>query len=147
MFAIEVQHVFHAGHQLRLPASMGGGVEPYHEHDWHVTVRVEAAKLDELETVMDFHELERLLGGVCGEFAGKNINEVPPFAEHPSEGGGQVRNPSAERIAGRIGELLQASLYKDGGGLAAEVEPRVRLTEVRITEAAGCLAIWRVPNR
>src|SRR5687768_1170910 len=57
-FEITTTRAFAAAHQLRLP---GGGIEPLHGHNWRVKVTVSAATLDALGTVMDFHELERLL--------------------------------------------------------------------------------------
>lgn len=121
---------------------MGGGLEPYHEHDWHVTVRVEAAELDALETVMDFHELERQLAEVCAEFEGKNLNDIPPFAH--TDDLTAMRNPSAERVTERIAELLNLSLYKTDS--TETLRRGVRLLEVRVTEAPGCLAIWWATN-
>ncbi|MEI8198265.1 MAG: 6-carboxytetrahydropterin synthase [Phycisphaerae bacterium] len=133
MFAIEIQHVFHAGHQLRL---VDGSLEPYHEHDWHVAVRVLARQLDELETVLDFHTVEQALQSICADYAGKRLNEVAPFQE-------RGRNPSAERVAERIAELLGPKIESLAAGeTGGATRFRAWLAEVRVTEAAGCLAIW-----
>lgn len=126
MFAIEVSGVFSAAHQLRLP---GGGVEPLHGHDWRITARVEAEGLDALETVIDFHVLEGALQQICAAWNNRNLNEVEPFVA--------ARNPSAERVAERIAELLRPAVT------AAGDQGRARLMEVRVTEAPGCVAIWR----
>ncbi len=56
MFAIEVQQTFHASHALRLP---GGGIEPSHAHNFQLTAKIAADSLDPLETVLDFHEVEK----------------------------------------------------------------------------------------
>ena len=127
MFAIEVETVFHASHALRLPE---GGTEPLHAHDFRVTVRVEARALDALQTVVDFHLVEKVLIGIVDPWRNCNLNEIPPFDK--------VVNPSAERLAERIGKLLLAPLESMEG----EGDRGLRLTEVRITEAPGCLAVW-----
>lgn len=121
MHAIEVTVQFRASHQLRLPPRLGGGEEPVHEHVWQVTARVEAPVLDDLETVMDFHELERALQAIVGPWEGRRLNDVPPFDR-------QV-NPSAERVAEYIAILLT-------------VPPPARVREVRVTEAPGCVGIF-----
>jgi 6-pyruvoyltetrahydropterin/6-carboxytetrahydropterin synthase len=120
-FAIEVQAVFSAAHQLRLP---DGTLEPLHGHDWHVTVTVESAVLDALETVMDFHALEIELQKIIGPWKNQHLNAIPPFD--------RAINPSAERVAEQIALALQPHI----------VSP-AQLTEVRITEAPGCAALWK----
>lgn len=127
MFAIEVQKIFTASHALRLPE---GGAEPVHAHDFHVSVRIVAERLDALQTVVDFHAVERFLAGIVGSWQNHNLNEIEPFAT--------TINPSAERIAERIGKLLLAPLQS----LEGEGDRGLRLVEVRVTEAPGCVGIW-----
>ena len=119
-FAIEVETVFAAAHQLRLP---GGTLEPLHGHNWHVRVRVASRQLDALETVMDFHRLEQLLQDIVGPLNHQYLNALPPFAA--------AVNPSAERVAEYIGRALTQN-----------IPAPARLVEVRVTEAPGCAAIW-----
>jgi len=121
MFAVEVTSSFHAEHALRMP---GGNVESTHSHLFHVTVKLAAEQLDAAETVIDFHIVERLLGEILASWQNKNLNDLEPFRSQ--------FNPTAERIAQQIGERLQAAL-------AAYC---VRLMEVRLTEAPGCVAIF-----
>ncbi len=121
MYAIEVTTEFIAAHQLRLPQ---GGLEPLHSHNWRVTARVESMKLDDLETVMDFHALEELLNKIVNPWANRSLNSLAPFD--------QLVNPSAERVAETIAQTI--------GG---QIPSSVRLTEVRVTEAPGCLAIYK----
>lgn len=121
MYAIEVTREFCAAHQLRLA---DGGVEPLHGHNWHVTVRVESTNLDALETVMDFHALQAIVDQIVGPWVNRNLNNFPPFDRQ--------WNPSAERVAEFIGREL-----------AKQMSAMVRLAEVRITEAPGCVAIFR----
>ncbi len=127
MFAIEVQSTFSAAHALRLP---NGAIEPLHGHDFHVTVKIAAAELDALETVVDFHEVETALRSILAPWRNRNLNDLEPFRSKV--------NPSAERIAEQIGKQLSAELLTAG-----QPNPRrLRLLEVRITEAPNCLAIW-----
>ncbi len=121
MYAIEVTREFCAAHQLRLA---DGGVESLHGHNWHVTVRVESTNLDALETVMDFHALQAIVDQIVGPWVNRNLNNFPPFDRQ--------WNPSAERVAEFIGREL-----------AKQMSAMVRLAEVRITEAPGCVAIFR----
>ena len=125
VFLIEVSAGFRAGHQLRLSERLGGGVEPLHEHDWKVTVRVAdiSGTLDDMQTVTDFHLVEKILHEVVGPWEGKNLNDIPPFDVEV--------NPTAERVAERIGE--QVNKWLKG----------VKAVEVRVTEAPGCVAVWR----
>ena len=120
MFAIEVSGKFCASHQLRLPT---GGLEPLHGHNWKVRVRIGAPQLDGLETVMDFHVLEKALAGIIADFNHRHLNDIPPF-----DAG---YNPSAERVAQRIAELL-----------LPHIALPARLIHVKISEAAGCYALF-----
>ena len=130
MFAIEVQSTFSAAHALRLP---NAAIEALHGHDFHVTVKIAADELDALETVVDFHDVQAALDTILTPWRNQNLNDLEPFQSRV--------NPSAERIAEQIGKQLSAAL-----AIAAEPNPRrLRLLEVRITEAPNCLAIW-TPN-
>lgn len=126
-FSIETTKVFWAYHALRLP---GGGAEPSHGHAFAVTIRIEAQKLDALETVLDFHPVEAALENILTPWEGKNLHEIPPFDKDI--------NPSAERIAEQIGKAIITWLAT----LSDSAARQIRLTEVRITEAPNCLAIW-----
>ncbi len=128
MHYIEVTSVFSASHQLRLP---GGQLEPLHGHDWHVTVQVGCQKLDAIETVIDFHVLQDDLAALIAPWRNSHLNDHEPFKSRV--------NPSAERVAEEIANQLSAHISAN-----ADCRARgVTLTEVRITEAHNCLAIWR----
>lgn len=129
MFLVEVTTEFCASHQLRLP---GGVLEPMHGHNFQLTVQVAADALDGMDTVVDFHEVERALGAITGRWNNRHLNEVMPFGG--ADGVLRV-NPSAERIAEAVGQMMGEAVKEDGRG--------VRVTEVRVTEAPGCLAVWR----
>ena len=69
---------------------------------------------------MDFHLLERALAQIVGPWSGCHLNDIPPFDA--------AVNPSAERVAERLGLLLRQAI------------PAV--AQVRVTEAPGCAALW-----
>ena len=82
--------------------------------------------------MVDFHLVEELLEQVLGPWKEQNLNMLEAFRARV--------NPSAERLAERIGEQLQGLLAERAG---EEVAGRgLRVTEVRVTEAPGCVAIW-----
>lgn len=118
-WSIRIDRGFAATHSLRLP---DGTMEPVHGHGWSVSVEVSAAKLDGMDCVMDFHELEKQLGSVLSGWDRKHLNEVEPFRSGV--------NPSAERVA----EAIATGLTLPSG---------VRLDRVEVGEATGCVAIWR----
>ena len=120
VFSIVVHRSFRAGHALRFP---DGTAEPMHEHDWQVRVAVARIDggLDDLECVVDFHDVERQLDAVLDAWQNKRLNDLPPFDA--------AVNPTAERVAERIGFDLQ---------LAADL----RLLRVEVTEAADCVAVY-----
>lgn len=121
MYEITIERTFAATHALRLP---DGTMEDVHGHDWPVVVTVQAEQLDAMQTVMDFHELERHLDAVIRPWGGKHLNDVEPFA-------GGRHNPSAEKVAWAIATALGTHLRGDA-----------RLTSVRVGEAPGCTAAY-----
>lgn len=128
MHYVEVTSHFSASHQLRLP---NGTLEPLHGHDWHVTVQVTCAQLDALETVIDFHILQDDLAAVIAPWRNSHLNDHQPFTSQ--------KNPSAERVAEEIARQLSARI----AALPDAAARGLKLTEVRLTEAVGCLAVWK----
>ena len=122
MYQITVERSFSAAHALRLT---DGSSEPVHGHDWHVTVSVASEHLDGMDTVMDFHELERILQEIVAPFCNRNLNDVQPFAA------GSV-NPSAEQVAWWVGSQAGKRLPEN-----------VSLVQVSVVEAPGCVATYR----
>ena len=120
-FLVTIARTFCAAHALRLP---GGRIEPTHGHNWHVRVTVarDDDGLDALECVVDFHALERCLDSAIGPWHNAHLNDIAPFDA--------AVNPTAERVAEQVGVTL-------------DLPPSVRVVEVSVTEAEGCLAIWR----
>lgn len=125
MYQIQVDKIFAASHAIRLP---DGELEPLHGHNWSVSVTVQAAELDAIDTVMDFHILASWLDALLATVHNRHLNDVPPFADE--QGGLQV-NPSAERVAWWIGSQI-----------AGRLPDHVRLVSVSIGESPGCTAIY-----
>ena len=121
MYEITVSRVFSAAHAIRL---YDGTVEPLHGHNWSVRVTVATEKLDEIDVVMDFHDLEKSVDRRIGPIHNRNLNDTEPFAA------GSV-NPTAERVARWIGDEGARDL-RDG----------VRLHRVEVGEAPGCTATY-----
>lgn len=122
MFEISVSKVFAAAHAIRLP---DGSLEPVHGHNWSVQVTVASEQLDSIDTVMDFHDLERALDELLARVHNRNLNDVEPFI-------GLRINSTAERVAWWIGTALQPGLPSG-----------VRLVSVHVGEAPGCVAVYR----
>src|SRR5260370_32422187 len=93
-FSITTVREFAAAHQLRL---YDGSMEPLHGHNWRVEVTVRSVGLDKIGVVMDFHDLERRVDAIIGEYHNRHLNDVASFAE---------ANPSAENVALKIGTNL-----------------------------------------
>ena len=122
MYEITIDRSFAASHALRLPDDT---LEPVHGHDWPVTVTVAADRLDAMQTVMDFHELEPLVDAAIKPWHNRHLNDCPPFDT------GEI-NPSAERVAEHIARHVAAGLPE-----------HVTLTSVTVGEAPGCKATYR----
>lgn len=120
MHEIRIERVFNAAHALRL---YDGSMEESHRHDWRTFVHVQAEQLDAIEVVMDFHELERIVGEVLGDLDHRDLNQHSAFANV---------NPSAERVAEHIYKSIEAKLPRE----------RVSLAKVTVTEAPGCRASY-----
>lgn len=127
MFEITVQTHFAAAHAIRLP---DGTFETLHGHDWQVWVTVGRTQLDDIETVLDFHELQAMLHAIVKPFAQNNLNDLPPFTDGK---GGLAINPTTERLAQYIAEQL-----------AEQLPNPVSLLNVAVEEAPGCIARVRL---
>lgn len=126
MFEITVQAEFAAAHALVI----AGVREPIHGHNWHVTVTVAGEKLDADGLLCDFHTVEDVLKQTIAPFHNANMNDTAPFDR---------LNPSAENVARHIAEALSAALNE-------ALSPHAAIASVRVTEAPGCAATYRIPN-
>jgi len=125
-FTLTIETEFAAAHVIR---GHPGKCSRLHGHNWKVTVSVRAAQLDDIETVMDFHELASHLEAIIEPWHNSNLNEQPPFADPH---GGLAINPTAERVAEHIGQTI-----------AVKLPDRVTLDRVTVGEAPGCTATYR----
>ena len=123
MYELTIERTFNATHALRL---YDGTVEPTHGHDWLVKLTISADRLDAIDVVIDFHVLERQLADVLVPMQHAHLNDLPAFASV---------NPSAERVAQHVADAMAAAL-----------PPHVALVSAAVTEAPGCVAVYR-PDR
>lgn len=130
MYEITIEKTFAAAHALRLP---DGTLEPVHGHNWPVRVTLAADVLDALQTVIDFHDVEKWLDPLLAQVHNKHLNDVEPFRT------GGV-NPSAERVAWWIATSLQRDITASVHDAAAR---RFRLVSVCVGEAPGCYATYK----
>jgi 6-pyruvoyltetrahydropterin/6-carboxytetrahydropterin synthase len=126
LFEISILCRFAAAHALRLP---GGGIEPLHGHNWRLRVCVGAERLDAMGTVMDFHELERLIEPIVEPMQNRNLNELEWFA---------AVNPSAENVARHVAQSLDQNV---------KLPASVRLLSVEVWETDDCQATYRPGSR
>jgi 6-pyruvoyltetrahydropterin/6-carboxytetrahydropterin synthase len=117
-FEITTTRTFSASHQLRL---YDGSLESLHGHNWIAKVTVQAASLDAIGVVIDFHVLERLVDSIIAPMHNHHLNELPPFTG---------KNPSAENVAAHIAEKLSLPVP-------------VRLVSVEVWETPENSAIYR----
>lgn len=126
MYEITIHKVFSAAHAIRLH---DGSLEPLHGHNWSVEVTAAADQLDAIQTVMDFHVLEKHLDALLAKAHNRSLNEVEPFTDGR---GGLAVSPTAERVAWWIATVIDQALPAE-----------VRLVSVKVGEAPGCYATYR----
>lgn len=103
MFELMIETHFSAAHQIR---GYRGECEKLHGHNYKVQVYVIAEMLNEIDIVIDFHELRRLTGEVVSPLDHNFLNDIFPFTE---------KNPSSENIAKWIYDSLRKKL--DNGNI------------------------------
>jgi 6-pyruvoyltetrahydropterin/6-carboxytetrahydropterin synthase len=107
LYELTVETSFSAAHQLR---GYKGKCERMHGHNWKVNVHVVAAKLNEMDLAIDFHELKKLANETVSSLDHSFLNELFPFTE---------KNPSSENIAKWIFDSLRKKLNREGVNLSA----------------------------
>jgi 6-pyruvoyltetrahydropterin/6-carboxytetrahydropterin synthase len=124
VFEISRDFLFSAAHQIRFH---GGKCERLHGHNWRVRVHARASELNRIGMVLDFADLQALVGEVGKKFDHQVVNEIAPFD--------QV-NTTAENIARHF--------YVEVDRLVAEREGgRVRISKVEVWESDGSVAVYR----
>ncbi len=107
MFELMTETYFSAAHQIR---GYRGECEKLHGHNWKVQVHVIAERLNEIDIVIDFHELKRLTEEVVAQLDHSFLNDIFPFTE---------KNPSSENIAKWIYDSLKKKLNNGNIHLSA----------------------------
>jgi len=120
MFEVTVEQTFAAGHALR---NYRGKCENVHGHNYRVRVTVQGEQLDATGLLVDFLEVNQLIGGVVEYLDHQFINNLPPFDEV---------NPSAENIAKYFYDRVSC-------GLQSEVSARVCQVQVWETDTSSAL--------
>ncbi|MCX8030741.1 MAG: 6-carboxytetrahydropterin synthase QueD [Thermodesulfovibrionales bacterium] len=98
MYKLTIESNFSSAHQLR---GYKGKCENLHGHNWKVQVCVTSDKLNDVDLVVDFHELKSMTHQILSQLDHKVLNNVYPFTEI---------NPSSENIAKWIFESLKEKL-------------------------------------
>jgi len=122
MFEVSVERTFAAGHALR---NYKGKCENVHGHNYRVRVTIEGERLDDTGLLVDFLDVNSLLGGAIEYLDHRFINDLAPFDEI---------NPSAENMAKYFYD-------KVSGGLKNGVP--VRVSEVEVWETDTSSAVYR----
>ncbi len=107
MFELMIETDFSAAHRIR---GYKGGCERLHGHNWKIQVHVIAERLNEIDVVIDFHELKRLTEEVIAPLDHSFLNDIFPFTE---------KNPSSENIAKWIYDSLRKKINNDNIHLSA----------------------------
>ncbi len=123
VFEISRDFLFSAAHQIRFH---GGKCERLHGHNWRVRVHATASELNKIGMVLDFADLQKLVGEVGGKFDHQVINEIPPFDQ---------LNTTAENIAQHFYvEVNRLVVAREGS--------RVRISKVEVWESDGSVAVY-----
>lgn len=120
MFELMVETTFSAAHQLR---GYKGKCERLHGHNWKVQAHVSADRLNEIDIVMDFHDLKRFLNEVASSLDHLFLNDVFPFTE---------KNPSSENIAKWIFDTLKKKVNSE----------HIQLTALTVWESDSASATY-----
>ena len=124
VYEISKDFMFSAAHQIRFHP---GKCERLHGHNWRIRLHARASKLNHLSMVVDFADLQRIVGEIGARFDHRNVNEVPPFDE-----------------VNTTAELLARFFYTEvGRRLAASEGERVTVSKVEVWENEGSLAVYR----
>ncbi len=124
VYELEAKAHFSSAHALR---GYGGDCERLHGHNFRVLAVVYGGELDSLGLLIDFRELNELLGEVVGELDHRDLNSLPAFND---------KNPSSEVLAEYIFERLSALLGEKQG-------ERVRVKQITVWESEGYGATYR----
>lgn len=103
MYKLMIESSFSSAHQLR---GYKGKCENLHGHNWRVQIYVTSNQLNDIDLVIDFHELKDMTNQIISKLDHTVLNNVYPFTD---------LNPSSENIAKWIFELLKEKIAKYSG--------------------------------
>lgn len=98
MFELSVEVSFSAAHQLR---GYKGKCENMHGHNWKVQISVMSEELNDIDLVLDFHDLKRMAREVIAPLDHAFLNDIFPFTE---------KNPSSENMAKWIFDSMKKKI-------------------------------------
>ena len=127
---LTVRSDFSSAHALR---NYKGKCENLHGHNYQVEMTVEGTKLStDVELIVDFSLLKKLLKKAVDLLDHKNINEFPPF---------DTINPSAENLACFLYKEIEKLFESD----LKEIEhiDSIHLYSVSVSEKAQQTATYR----
>lgn len=122
MFELRVVTRFAAAHQLKMVAKK---CENLHGHNWKIEVYVAGESLNSAGVLMDFGEIKKRVAEVMKSLDHRFLNDLECL-----DG-----NPSSERIAVFIAEMLQRSFMESG----------VRISRVTAWESEDASATYYPP--
>jgi 6-pyruvoyltetrahydropterin/6-carboxytetrahydropterin synthase len=117
MYRIMVEDKFDGAHRL---VGYPGKCAELHGHTWKVQLIIAGVKLNEIQILVDFHEVKTILRRVIEELDHKYLNELDAFKEI---------NPTCE--------VLAKYIYCK---IADKLPPTVKLEKVRIWESLNTYA-------
>ncbi len=127
---LTVRSDFSAAHALR---HYQGKCENMHGHNYHVEMVIEGTKLsDDVEVLIDFTILKRILKEATSTLDHTNINEVAPFDKI---------NPSAENISRFLFQIVKSLLEKEIAGI--EYAKDIKLYSLSVSEKDAQTATYR----
>lgn len=107
MYELTIETGFASAHQLR---GYKGKCEKLHGHNWKVQVSVTAERLNEIDLVIDFHDLKRIANEIISPLDHSFLNDIFPFTE---------KNPSSENIAKWIYESMKKKISDENIHISA----------------------------
>jgi 6-pyruvoyltetrahydropterin/6-carboxytetrahydropterin synthase len=123
MFELQKNAEFAAAHSLR---NYDGPCVRNHGHNYKVEIVVRGEELDEQRMLLDFVDLDRILGSVIERVDHRNLNEIPPFDEV---------NPTAEAVAAWFFQELKHPIEECS-------DNRARLARVRLWETSDACVTY-----
>lgn len=98
MYKLMIETGFSSAHQLR---GYKGKCENLHGHNWRVQAFITSNTLNDIDLVIDFHEIKEMTNEIISKLDHKLLNAVHPFTE---------KNPSSENISKWIFDSLKEAM-------------------------------------